>query len=58
MPETTIGVRFVRSSVLLSVAYGIMRFMNARVTTLVTSPIWPSRRRCLVVRKRRRNRLV
>ncbi len=39
VPETTIGVRLERSLVLRSVASGTIRFMKARVTTLVTSPI-------------------
>jgi hypothetical protein len=38
VPETTMG-QFLRFSVRLTVAMGAMRFMKARVTTEVTSPI-------------------
>ena len=58
VPDTTMGVSPVVSSTLRSVASGTIRFMNARVTTVVTSPIWPSRNRCLTVWNRRRNRWV
>ena len=58
VPETTIGVRFRRSLVRRTVASGTMRFMKARVTAAVTSPICPVRIFSLVARKRRRNRWV
>ena len=55
VPDTTIGVRLVVSVTLRRVASGTIRFMKARVTTVVTSPICPSRSRCLTARNRRRN---
>ncbi len=58
VPETTIGVRFWRWLVLRIVAIGTMRFMNARVTTEVTSPISPRASLPLTAWNRRRNRLV
>ena len=39
VPETTMGVRSVVSATLRSVASGTIRFMKARVITVVTSPI-------------------
>ena len=50
VPETTIGVRLARSLVFDVVAIGTMRFINARVTTAVTSPIW-ARRQALLDRQ-------
>ena len=58
VPDTTIGVRFVVSVTLRSVASGTIRFMKARVTTEVTWPICSSRSRCLTARNRRRKRWV
>jgi hypothetical protein len=39
VPETTMGVSPAGSPTLRNVASGTMRFMKARVTTVVTSPI-------------------